>query len=245
MKKNKKIKVACVISGGKDGFFAYHQVKKNASKYDVKLFLNLCTHDKRASFHEYQSNLVVLQAKAVGLPLVQKEIIRQHENQGLFVSQAYEIFRELKASGIEGVSLGYVLKGDFQDKLLHEICDALDLKLILPNYGKKSENVLREVIKSGIKAMITTVDTRFVGGEWLGKLVDREFMDYVIKNKNIDFCGDKGEYHTFVIDAPFFNKKIKIKKQDREIFQTKTKQSWGMLIEKHIPISGTVVKNKN
>lgn len=241
MKKNKKIKIACVISGGKDGLFAYRQVRKATSKYDIKLFLNLRTHDKKASFHQYQSNLVALQAKAIGLPLVQKEVIGQYENQKLFSSQIYAIFRELKKSGIEGVSFGYILMGDFQDKLMHEVCGALGLELILPNYGKKSETVLKEFIESGIKAMITTVNTKFLGSEWLGRIIDKKFMEYARKNKSMDFCGDKGEYHTFVIDAPFFIRKIKIKKQVKKIFQTKTEQPWGELIEKHVSLDGAVI----
>jgi diphthamide synthase (EF-2-diphthine--ammonia ligase) len=31
-----------------------------------------------------------------------------------------------------------------------------------------------------------------------------------LKDKNIDVCGENGEYHTFVTCGPLFNKKIKI-----------------------------------
>lgn len=241
MKKNKKIKIACVISGGKDGFFAYQQIRKSTSRYNIKLFLNLFTQDKKSAFHQYQSNLVALQAKAIGLPLIQKKVVGQHKNQKLFVSQIYKIFRKLKESGIEGISFGYILIGDFQDKLLHEACNSLGLELILPNYGKKSKIILNKLIKSGIKAMIVTVNVQFLGAEWLGKIIDQKFIVYLRKNKNIDFCGDKGEYHTLVIDAPFFIKKIKIMKKDKKVFLTKTNQPWGKLTEKYIHLEGTII----
>jgi diphthamide synthase (EF-2-diphthine--ammonia ligase) len=34
-------------------------------------------------------------------------------------------------------------------------------------------------------------------------------MDYP-KRKNIDLCGENGEYHTLVIDGPIFNRRIEL-----------------------------------
>ncbi|HHV25239.1 MAG TPA: hypothetical protein GXX65_12260 [Methanosarcina sp.] len=43
----------------------------------------------------------------------------------------------------------------------------------------------------------------------MGRRVDRDFFKY-LKDKNIDVCGENGEYHTFVTNGPLFKKKIKI-----------------------------------
>ncbi len=201
----KKIKVACVISGGKDGIFGYYQSVK---KYNVAVLLNLNDNNKDVSFHHYQKELVALQAKAIGLPLIQKTVVAQYRNQNLFEEQIFDIFSKLKKDGIRGVILGYVLTGDYQHDLLKRICSELEIKLILPNYKRNSKIVLTEIIESNIVAIITSVMKGKIAREWLGKPIDKKFLKYLMNKKNIDFCGDKGEFHTFVVDAPFFKKKI-------------------------------------
>lgn len=91
----------------------------------------------------------------------------------------------------------------------------MKLKLILPNLNKNqrdSKKVLKEIIELGIKSLITSVNTKYIGKEWLGKVIDNKFLKFLESRKNIDFCGEKGEYHTCVIDAPFFSSEIKVDK---------------------------------
>jgi diphthamide synthase (EF-2-diphthine--ammonia ligase) len=44
----------------------------------------------------------------------------------------------------------------------------------------------------------------------LGHRIDRDFIKELIKNPNVDLCGEAGEYHTFVTDGPLFKKRIKL-----------------------------------
>ena len=53
----------------------------------------------------------------------------------------------------------------------------------------------------------------FLGEDWLGRKVDRDFIDRLselTKTKNITLCGEAGEYHTLVIDGPLFRKRLEI-----------------------------------
>lgn len=245
MKGEYKLKVACVISGGKDGLFAYHELLKKDKDYEVKMFINLNAKGRKVSFHEYRKELVVMQAEAIGLPLMQHEIVCQHKNREQFEIQLEKILSELKKVGIDGVAFGYILMGDYQDQLLQKICAKIGLKLILPNYGKNSEEVLKNLIESGIRAIITTVDSEKIKSKWLGHSVDNKFFDYLKKQRDVDFCGDKGEYHTFVVDAPFFRKKFFLKNHPKIIYQTETAQTNGILRELHLQIDHSRLMDKN
>jgi diphthamide synthase (EF-2-diphthine--ammonia ligase) len=44
--------------------------------------------------------------------------------------------------------------------------------------------------------------------EFLGRTINRELLNAL--PKNVDPCGENGEYHTLVIDAPFFQEKMQI-----------------------------------
>ena len=59
--------------------------------------------------------------------------------------------------------------------------------------------------------MIVCAKSTLFDDKWIGRKVDREFLNY-LKDNNIDLCGENGEYHTFVTDGPIFQKRIKITK---------------------------------
>ena len=42
--------------------------------------------------------------------------------------------------------------------------------------------------------------------EWLGREIDTEFFDNLLKLGTIDPCGENGEFHTFVTDGPLFKR---------------------------------------
>ena len=53
---------------------------------------------------------------------------------------------------------------------------------------------------------------------WLGRRIDRKFLidikEYQ-RNRNLDICGENGEYHTFVVDGPCFHKRVSITPGDK------------------------------
>src|SRR3990170_6589832 len=55
--------------------------------------------------------------------------------------------------------------------------------------------------------------------EWLGRELDKQCLKdlKVLSDKlGIDACGEKGEYHTMVIDTPIFKEVIQISKFSKE-----------------------------
>lgn len=211
-------KLISVISGGKDGWFAYQSCLGD-DNFEVVGFLNLISNDGKVSFHAYDRKIVKMQSREVGLPIMQRRVENQRVDRDLFEKQIFAIFSSLKKKGIDGIIFGYILSGDYQDKLLIDITKKLNMELILPNYKKKSENVLQAIIHSGLKSVITAVNSKYIGREWLGREVDDSFYKHLKKIKSADYCGDKGEYHTLVVDAPFFKEKIVV--SDSEIVKSR------------------------
>ena len=58
-------------------------------------------------------------------------------------------------------------------------------------------------------ARIVSAQARLIDGEWIGRRVDRDFLEY-LKSKNIDLCGENGEYHTLVVSGPLFKRRIEV-----------------------------------
>lgn len=44
--------------------------------------------------------------------------------------------------------------------------------------------------------------------KFLGKILDSDFLNDMHDIPDMDVCGEKGEYHTFVFDGPVFNEAV-------------------------------------
>jgi uncharacterized protein (TIGR00290 family) len=69
---------------------------------------------------------------------------------------------------------------------------------------------LREFVDLSFNATVVKVNTKALSEEWLGRELNNQFYDDITKIKNVDPCGEGGEYHTCITDGPIFKKQIKI-----------------------------------
>jgi uncharacterized protein (TIGR00290 family) len=93
---------------------------------------------------------------------------------------------------------------------LDRICREVDLKPIKPLWNRESIQIFHEFINAGFHALVIRVNTKILGSNWLGKRLDEKFLEEITRIENVDPCGERGEYHTFVTDGPIFHKCIKI-----------------------------------
>jgi diphthamide synthase (EF-2-diphthine--ammonia ligase) len=54
------------------------------------------------------------------------------------------------------------------------------------------------------------VKTDVLEMEWLGREINKKFLDDLLKLGTVDPCGERGEFHTFVTDGPLFKKCIEL-----------------------------------
>lgn len=213
-KRRQKLKVAAVCSGGKDGCMACFKAVQEGHR--VEYLFNLTTKESNfVSFHNFHKDMVKIQSKAIGIHLFQKEICPQKGNHERFERELKEITLKLIDKGIQGLVFGYVLPGDYQRVLVKRLCSELNLKLIEPLYKRNSKRVLTEFVKLGFKAVIVSVDLRVLDSYWVGRFINEDFIKYLESKPGVDFCGDHGEYHTFVVDGPLFKKTIQIKEASK------------------------------
>jgi diphthamide synthase (EF-2-diphthine--ammonia ligase) len=73
-----------------------------------------------------------------------------------------------------------------------------------------TKQIYLDYLKTGYKATVVRTNLEKLGIEWLGRVLDKNFYDNILKLGNVDPCGEGGEYHTVVTDGPTFKKKIEI-----------------------------------
>lgn len=204
----KENQAACFFSSGKDSCLALYKVVQQG--YKVRFLLNFISQEyKRVSFHGARSDLVKLQAEVLGIPLLQKETTKDN----------YEkVFRELLAE-LKGNNINQVVRGDIHLEDLKywvkNICGEQNINVVFPLWKKPTKELLIEFIECGFKAVITSVQADKLSKDWVGRTIDRKIVSELEGLGNVDLCGEKGEYHTFVYDGPIFDSRINITKTDK------------------------------
>src|SRR5262249_24108373 len=84
------------------------------------------------------------------------------------------------------------------------VCAAEGLAAVEPLWGESTEALYREFIATGATAHIVTVRGDRIGPDWLGRPLTIDLLP-LFEALGVDPCGEHGEYHTVVVDAPAFS----------------------------------------
>lgn len=197
-------------SGGKDSVFAYY--KSLSHGLDVVCLLNaIRKRYGRVAFHGVRRELIELQAKAIGVPLHQFAV-----NMDNYEEKYKEAVRAVKAWGVRGGVFGDIFLEDGR-QWVEKVCRTMGIKPAFPLWKIKTERLIQDFVAAGFEAYVVSAQANLLGKEWIGRRVDRSFISDLKRLRNVDICGENGEFHTFVVDGPIFNKRIKLMKA-RKVF---------------------------
>jgi uncharacterized protein (TIGR00290 family) len=201
--------LACSWSGGKDCCQAYWKVV--SSGQDIGYLLNTYRRESgRVAFHGVRADLIRKQAESIGVHLLQKEVFGD-----CYEEQFLEALEQLKDRDVTGIVFGDMDVAENR-QWAENVCRRAGLDSYFPLWGIDQKAVLNDFIKMGFKAMVVATDQRFFGEEALGHELDENWVNHISRFNSIDgnplvtYCGENGEYHTFVYDGPAFKFPIDI-----------------------------------
>jgi len=191
-------------SGGKDSCLACYRAMQQG--YDVKLLLNFISREsKRGCFHGIEGRLLKHQADSIGIPLVQREVSPDMEK--------YEEEFKAAVTELRGKDIGSMVFGDIylleHESWIERVCKDLNIAALEPLWNNPTDNIIDDFLSAGFKAVIVSCKADIMGKEYLGRYISKELVEE-LKEKGICPCGEKGEYHTLVVDGPIFKRPIKI-----------------------------------
>lgn len=188
------------FSGGKDSVFAVMKARQNGVPVDCLLFN---THEfPSPNVHEINSGLVKAMADLIGLPL---QVL--HLEPGKEHALLADLFSKLD---IGVVTVGNINVKD-QLEWYEQLCDETGAALYAPLWvgaGGSSLPTLMDQIASGVNAMICSIKQPVLPAEFLGRVIDPGLAGDLANL--IDPCGEGGEYHTLVLDAPIMSGRLVI-----------------------------------
>jgi predicted ATP pyrophosphatase (TIGR00289 family) len=199
------VRVAVLATGGKDSTLALYRVLKEG--YEVKYVVGMIPQREDSwMFHYPNMHLIDLFAEAVGIPLAKAE------TSGIKESELEDLRTLLGKLDVEGLVSG-AIASSYQKTRIENICKQLKLECIMPLWQEDQLKILKEILSLKFEAIITGVYAYGFSREWLGRKIDEATVEDLLrlnKQYGVSLAGEGGEYETFVVDAPFFKKRIKI-----------------------------------
>lgn len=207
------MKAAVLFSGGKDSAMALYKALKEG--HDVKYLVSVISDNPDSyMFHVANIHITELSAEAAGIPLIKKvsKGIKEEELKDLT-----RVLRELKELGIEAVFSG-ALYSEYQKSRIDKICSDLNLKSCTPMWHVDASDYMNEIIELGFEVIITSVSAEGFDKSWLGKKIDKELLNELIKLNDkygVNLAFEGGEAETLVLDCPVFNAKIIVNEAEK------------------------------
>ena len=217
------IKAFVSWSGGKECNLSYYKAMQDKN-VEVMCLLNMVTEDGRHSrTHGISSSLLRLQAEAIGIPIMQRNC--RWDNYEEEFKKAVSILKK------DGIKTGVFGDIDIEEHRtwVERVCKDMKIKPLFPLWQKKREDVIREFISSGFKALIVAVKASVLDKEWIGHKINKELIRKLKSLTSVDVCGENGEYHSFVVSGPIFKKRLEIRNTDK----IKKGKSWLLSIKKY------------
>jgi len=194
-------------SSGKDAALACLKLLNNRDFKIASLLTTLSAEHKRISMHGIREEVLDRQAAMMNIPL-QKIYLPQDAAMESYDNLMRNALGILKSKDIATVAFGDIFLDDLRTYREQQLASE-NFNAVFPLWKRNTRELVAEVEDAGIKAVIVCVNDRYLGKEFLGKVVNRELLRSL--PPGVDPCGENGEYHTLVTDAPFFTGNLKIK----------------------------------
>ena len=189
---------AILWTGGKDSALAL-QVSLNL--YDIRRLVCFVPADNR-QFYAHPTQLMALQARKIRLPI---EFMPISEPYALSYRQQIQAIRD---SGIEALITGDISTVNGMPNWIDSVASGV-MNVYKPLWELDRETLLDMLIADQFKVVCSLAYNRYFQPTIAGRYLNSKLISE-LKRLPIDACGEQGEYHTWVLDAPFFEESVQL-----------------------------------
>jgi len=191
-------------SGGKDSALALQQVLEGG-EFDVShLITSVNSHWQRVSMHGVRRDLLRRQADAIGIDLIEI-LLPEMPSMEVYEAELNQTLDRLVDNGVTHSIFGDIFLEDLREYREKQL-ERKGLSGIFPLWKVSTADLIQEFLDLGSKAITVCVDGNKLDKSFCGRVIDRSFINDL--PKEVDVCGENGEFHTFVFQAPYFSKQI-------------------------------------
>ena len=200
-------------SGGKDAAWTLHTLRRRPDVDVVGLLTTVTEGFERIAMHGIRRDILLAQAEATGLPLLEARIPQQCDNaryEAVFagaLEQARERWPELQT-----IAFGDLFLEDVR-AWRQTLCARLGWGIETPLFGADTTRLAHEMIEGGLRATLCCVDTTQLSEAFSGREFDAALLADL--PAGVDPCGERGEFHTCVHAGPMFAHPLAVRTGER------------------------------
>lgn len=192
---NKK-KVIISWSSGKDSTLALERLRERSDIDVVGLFTTYVGSE--VPFQATPIEVLELQAQLIGLPLIKIELPT--------VFPSNPVYQSSVVTGLinSGLSFDAIAFGDLFCNGIAEYRKSYLVpagwECLFPLMGECTKQLAQEILKRGIQTLVVTTDGQQLSSDYCGQWYDLAWINSL--PHHVDPCGEDGEFHTLVTQAP-------------------------------------------
>jgi uncharacterized protein (TIGR00290 family) len=187
-------------SSGKDSAMALHRLRAEGDLEITGLLTTVNSTAQRVAMHAVRLELLRAQAAALGLPLHVVELPWPCANEVYEAAMRDGLVAAL-ADGAEALAFGDLFLEDVRAYRERSL-EGTGLTPRFPLWGQPTDELARAILAVGIRAVVTCVDPAQAPATIAGRWYDETYLEEL--PDGVDPCGERGEFHTFVVDGPGF-----------------------------------------
>lgn len=192
-------------SGGKDSALALNRVL-SAGELDVRYLLTTVnSHWQRVSMHGVRRELLRAQADATGIELIEV-LLPEMPSMEVYEAEMNRAMNKLMDAGVTHSIFGDIFLADLR-KYREAKLKEKGMTAVFPLWQIPTPDLIEEFFSLKFGAVTVCTDADKMGEEFCGRIINEAFVSGL--PDGVDVCGENGEYHSFVFDAPFYKAPVK------------------------------------
>jgi uncharacterized protein (TIGR00290 family) len=199
-------KVLISWSTGKDSAWTLYVLQQDINFDIVGLFCTVNKEFNRVTMHGVRVELLEQQANNAGLPLYIIQVPNPC-SYSEYEDAITQFTNKVEKTGIECFAFGDLFLKEVK-QYRSNFLKTSGITPIFPLWDIQTKILSRQMIVNGLKAKITCINPKLIPPEFAGRMYDESFLNDI--PKNVDPCGENGEFHSFAFDGPMFQRPIKI-----------------------------------
>lgn len=191
-------------SSGKDSALALYKTLQEDQFEITSLLTSINKEFQRISMHGVHVSLLEKQAESLGFPLIKMELPKE---------PTMEEYREIMSKTMNTIQSQGITHSIFGDIFLEDLrkyredqLKSIGMEGVFPLWKINTTDLIHEFLDLGFKTIVTCVNETYLDKSFAGRIIDKDFINDL--PKNVDPCGENGEFHTFTFDGPVFKNPV-------------------------------------
>lgn len=195
-------KAAISWSGGKDSCAAYHRAR---NAFDIVAAITMFNEDgTRSRSHGLRPEILAAQIERLGLHPITESCTWESYDAAFDRALA-----RAAADGITHVIFGDILFDEHR-AWAERLSAGRGLTAVEPLWKESTTDLYRSFLASGTRARIVTVRSSRLDESFLGRDLAENLLDEFVA-RDVDPCGERGEYHTVVTSCAAFSRPLRLR----------------------------------